>query len=136
LKTWYLYTLLTLSQWGLWGICSKLASTYSKPKQALLFQSVGVVAFALLVLLIERFRIEWSLPGFSWAAAGGFFAFVGFLTFFAALEGGKASTVITLSALYPLVTILLSIAFLHEKLSARQAVGIGFALIASVLLAE
>ena len=136
MKTWYLYTLLTLSQWGLWGICSKLASTYSKPKQALLFQSVGVVAFALLVLLIERFRIEWSLPGFSWAAAGGFFAFVGFLTFFAALEGGKASTVITLSALYPLVTILLSIAFLHEKLSARQAVGIGFALIASVLLAE
>jgi len=136
LKTWYLYTLLTLSQWGLWGICSKLASTYSKPKQALLFQSVGVVAFALLVLLIEKFRIEWSLPGFSWAAAGGFFAFVGFLTFFAALEGGKASTVITLSALYPLVTILLSIAFLHEKLSARQAVGIGFALIASVLLAE
>ena len=136
MKTWYLYTLLTLSQWGLWGICSKLASTYSKPKQALLFQSVGVVAFALLVLLIEKFRIEWSLPGFSWAAAGGFFAFVGFLTFFAALEGGKASTVITLSALYPLVTILLSIAFLHEKLSARQAVGIGFALIASVLLAE
>ena len=136
MKTWYLYTLLTLSQWGLWGICSKLASTYSKPKQALLFQSVGVVAFALLVLLIEKFRIEWSLPGFSWAAAGGFFAFVGFLTFFAALEGGKASTVITLSALYPLVTILLSIAFLHEKLSGRQAVGIGFALIASVLLAE
>ena len=136
MKTWYLYTLLTLSQWGLWGICSKLASTYSKPKQALLFQSVGVVAFALLVLLIEKFRIEWSLPGFSWAAAGGFFAFVGFLTFFAALQGGKASTVITLSALYPLVTIILSIAFLHEKLSARQAVGIAFALIASVLLAE
>jgi len=136
LKTWYLYTLLTLSQWGLWGICSKLASTYSKPKQALLFQSVGVVAFALLVLVIEKFRIEWSLPGFSWAAAGGFFAFVGFLTFFAALQGGKASTVITLSALYPLVTIILSIAFLHEKLSARQAVGIAFALIASVLLAD
>ena len=136
MKTWYLYTLLTLSQWGLWGICSKLASTYSKPKQALLFQSVGVVAFALLVLVIEKFRIEWSLPGFSWAAAGGFFAFVGFLTFFAALQGGKASTVITLSALYPLVTIILSIAFLHEKLSARQAVGIAFALIASVLLAD
>ena len=136
MKTWYLYTLLTLSQWGLWGICSKLAANYSKPKQALLFQSVGVVAFAFLVLLIEKFRIEWSPPGFSWAAAGGFFAFVGFLTFFAALEGGKASTVITLSALYPLVTIILSIAFLHEKLSVRQVVGIAFALVASVLLAE
>jgi transporter family protein len=84
---------------------------------------------------MERFRIEWSAPGFCWAAAGGFCAFVGFLTFFAALEEGKASTVITLSALYPLVTIVLSILFLHEKLSMRQGLGIAFAMVASVLLA-
>jgi transporter family protein len=57
------------------------------------------------------------------------------LTFFAALDQGKASTVVTLSALYPVVTILLSIAFLHEKLTMRQVVGIVFALAASVLLA-
>jgi bacterial/archaeal transporter family protein len=136
MKIWYAYALLTLVVWGLWGVCSKLAANYSKPKQALLFQSVGVIAFALVVLFIERFRIEWSTPGFSWAAVGGFCAFVGFLTFFAALEEGKASTVITLSALYPLVTIILSILFLHEKLSLRQTIGIAFALVASVLLSQ
>jgi transporter family protein len=110
LKTWYLYSVLTVFTWGLWGVFSKLASNYSKPKQALLFQTVGVLAFAAVVLFMERFRFEWSLPGFSWAALGGFFAFVGFLTFFAALE--------------------------HEKLTARQGIGILFALIASVLLAS
>jgi transporter family protein len=136
LKTWYLYSVLTVVTWGLWGVFSKLASNYSKPKQALLFQTAGVLAFALVVLFMEKFHFEWSLPGFSWAALGGFFAFVGFLTFFAALDQGKASTVVTLSALYPLVTILLSIAFLHEKLTARQGTGIVFALIASVLLAS
>src|SRR5271156_4411380 len=120
LKAWYVYALLTILTWGLWGVFSKLASNYSKPKQALLFQTAGVLAFAVVVLCMEKFRIEWSLPGFSWAALGGFFAFVGFLTFFAALDEGKASTVVTLSALYPLVTILLSIVFLHEKLTARQ----------------
>jgi transporter family protein len=135
LKIWYLYTVLTVIAWGLWGIFSKLAANYSKPKQALLFQTIGVMAFAVVVLFIERFQIEWSFPGFSWAALGGFFAFVGFLTFFAALDTGKASTVVTLSALYPLVTILLSIAFLHEALTARQGVGIALALVASVLLA-
>jgi hypothetical protein len=36
--------------WGLWGVCSKIAATYTKPRQALLFQTVGIVAFALLVL--------------------------------------------------------------------------------------
>ena len=136
MKTWYLYSVLTVVTWGLWGLLSKLASNYAKPKQALIFQTAGVLAFGLLVLMIEKFKIEWSVPGFSWAALGGFLAFVGFLTFFAALEQGKASTVVTLSALYPLVTIVLSITLLHEKLTARQGVGIVLALIASALLAE
>ena len=135
MKTWYLYALLTVLTWGLWGVFSKLASNYSKPRQALLFQTVGVLMFALLVLILENFRIEWHPAGFTWAALGGFFAFVGFLTFFAALEHGRTSTVVTLSALYPLVTILLSIAFLHERLTPRQGAGIVLALIASVLLA-
>ena len=136
LKTWYLYSVLTVVTWGLWGLLSKLASNYAKPKQALIFQTAGVLAFGLVVLMIEKFKIEWSVPGFSWAALGWFLAFVGFLTFFAALEQGKASTVVTLSALYPLVTIVLSITLLHEKLSTRQGVGIVLALIASALLAE
>ena len=136
MKVWYLYAVLTVVTWGLWGVCSKIAATYAKPRQALLFQTVGIVAFALLVFALEKFKIEWNAAGFGWAALGGFLAFVGFLTFFAALDQGKASTVVTLSALYPLVTILMSIAFLHEKLSMRQGIGIVAALIASVLLSE
>jgi bacterial/archaeal transporter family protein len=136
LKVWYVYAVLTVVTWGLWGVCSKIAATYAKPRQALLFQTVGIVAFALLVFALEKFKIEWNAAGFGWAALGGFLAFVGFLTFFAALDQGKASTVVTLSALYPLVTILMSIAFLHEKLSMRQGIGIVAALIASVLLSE
>ena len=136
MKTWYLYAVLTVVTWGLWGVCSKIASTHAKPRQALLFQTVGIIVFALVVLALEKFKIEWTLLGFSWAALGGFLAFVGFLTFFAALEQGKASTVVTLSALYPLVTILCSITFLHEKLTLRQGIGIVAALIASALLSE
>lgn len=135
MKIWYFYAIMTLVTWGLWGIFSKLASIYTKPRQALLFQTVGIIAFALLVLILENFKIEWNLAGFRWAALGGFFAFVGFLTFFAALEKGSASTVVTLSALYPLVTILISISFLHERLTTRQGIGIALALIASGLLA-
>jgi len=101
----------------------------------LLFQAAGVAAFTLVVLLMENFRIEWSGPGFAWSFAAGFFTFIGFLTFFAALEKGKASTVVTMSALYPVVTILLSVIFLHEKVSIKEYVGIGFALVACVLLA-
>ena len=136
MKTWYLYSLLTVLMWGIWGVFSKLASAHSKPRQVLLFQSAGVIAFALVVLLVERFRIEWSAPGFTWSFLAGFFTFIGFLTFFAALENGKASTIVTLSALYPVVTILLSVIFLHEKISIKEGAGIVFALIACALLAS
>ncbi|WP_187148866.1 EamA family transporter [Candidatus Korobacter versatilis] len=136
MKTWYLYALLTVLMWGVWGVFSKLASAYSKPRQILLFQSAGVLAFAVVVLLLERFHIEWSRPGFTWSFLAGFFTFVGFLTFFAALENGKASTVVTLSALYPVVTILLSVIFLHEKVSLKEGLGIVFALVACALLAS
>jgi transporter family protein len=136
MRDWYVYALTTVVVWGIWGVFSKLASAHSKPRQMLIFQSVGVMAFALVVLALEKFRIEPSMAGFSWSFAAGFFTFIGFLTFFAALEHGKASTVVTLSALYPVVTILLSILFLHEKLTMRQVVGMAFALVASVLLAE
>jgi transporter family protein len=136
LKIWYLYAVLTVVTWGLWGVCSKIAANFAKPRQALLFQTVGIVAFAILVLALEKFHVEWNGAGFGWAALGGFLAFVGFLTFFAALDQGKASTVVVLSALYPLVTILCSVGFLHERLTTRQGIGIVVALIASVLLAE
>ncbi len=136
MKAWYFYALMTVVLWGVWGVFSKLAGAHSRPRQVLLFQSLGVVAFAIVVLAFEKFKVEPSLPGFSWSFAAGFFTFIGFLTFFAALEQGNASTVVTLSALYPVVTILLSIAFLHEKLTMRQMTGIALALAASVLLAE
>ena len=135
MKTWHLYAGLTVVTWGLWGVFSKLASNVTKPRQALLFQTVGVLAFATVVLVMEKFRVEWNFAGFSWAALGGFFAFIGFLTFFAALDKGETSTVVTLSALYPVVTILISVAFLHERVTPRQGIGIVIALIASALLA-
>jgi len=135
LKHWVVFALLTVLMWGIWGVFSKLASAHTKPRQMLLFQAAGVAAFTLVVLLMENFRIEWSGPGFAWSFAAGFFTFIGFLTFFAALEKGKASTVVTMSALYPVVTILLSVIFLHEKISTKEYAGIGFALVACVLLA-
>lgn len=135
MKPWLLYSLLTLACWGLWGFFSKLASSYSPPRQTLLFQTVGIVAFGVMVLFFEQFHIQRSGPGFWWAAAAGFVNFVGFLTFFAAVKEGKLSTVITLSSLYPVIAIALSVILLHEKITRREGLGIACALAAGWLLA-
>ncbi len=135
MKPWVVYAAFTVLSWGVWGFCSKLASNHTRPRQTLLFQAVGVVGFAVLVLAIENFKVVWSGAGFGWSFAAGFVNFIGFLAFFAAVEKGKVSTVISLSSLYPVITILLSVLFLHERVSRREGLGIGFALLAGWLLA-
>jgi transporter family protein len=134
MKPWLIYSILTVICWGLWGVFSGLASNYTRPRQTLIFQAVGVVAVGLVVLTMERFQIQHTAVGFWWSVAGGAVNFIGFLFFFAAVEKGKVSTVISLSSLYPVVTIALSIAFLHDKLSKREGLGIAFALTAGWLL--
>ncbi len=56
MKPWILYAVMTLVAWGVWGVFSKLASGYTRPRQTLLFQAVGVMAFGLVVLTMERFH--------------------------------------------------------------------------------
>jgi uncharacterized membrane protein len=69
------------------------------------------------------------------AILGGTLNGLGALTSFAALEsGGKASVVISLISLYPLLTVMLAVAFLHEGLTKVQIAGIALAITAAILL--
>ena len=69
------------------------------------------------------------------AIAGGVLNGLGAWTSFRALEsGGKASIVISLISLYPLLTVVLAVLFLGERLSWRQAAGAVTALLAAILL--
>jgi transporter family protein len=134
MKPWLLYSLLTILCWGLWGLFSGLASNYTRPRQTLLFQAVGVVVVALVVFSMESFQVQRTAPGFWWSVAAGAANFIGFLAFFAAVEKGKVSTVISLSSLYPVITIALSLLFLHDKITKREGLGVAFALTAGWLL--
>jgi uncharacterized membrane protein len=78
------------------GVSSKLAAGYTGPRQTLISQAARVMAFGFVVLAMERFHITWPAQGFGWSAAAGFVNFIGFLTFFAAIEKGKVSAVIAM----------------------------------------
>jgi len=58
MKPWFIYSLLTLLCWGLWGVFSGLASAHSRPRQTLIFQAVGVLAVVLVVFSLEHFQVH------------------------------------------------------------------------------
>jgi transporter family protein len=73
---------------------------------------------------------------------GIFFAFLtgilggtGNIVFFKSLSmGGRASVVVPMSGLAPLVTVVVAFFVLHERMSAYQKIGLGLALAAIYLL--
>ena len=133
-RAWLFYSLLAIVFWGVWGIVSKAATNHLPPPADLHLQVVstlGVVPIALLLVASPNFRKH---PGS--VRRGAFFGFltgvcgsVGNLCFFSSLErGGEVSTVLPLTSIYPLVTVVLAMLLLRERLNRYQVLGMAVAL--------
>ncbi len=137
LQLWLIYALIALIFWGITGVTQKLSTNAISTELSFLWFVYAMIAIGAAVL--AAVPIQWHMrPKVFWLAViGGAMNGLGVLTSFAALEkGGKASIVVPLCYLFPLVTVLLAIAFLHESLTYVQAIGIATALAAAVLLSQ
>jgi bacterial/archaeal transporter family protein len=133
---WLPAALLALLSFGLWGFFTKLAIVYIDSKSALVFQTMGVLIVGLVTLILLNFKLATDLKGLSFGLLTGIAYGVGCLFYFIAADKGKIMTVVTLTALYPLVTIALSYLLLREGMSLKQCLGIFFALIAIYLMSN
>lgn len=134
---WLVFSLMAAGLWGLWGFLSKVA-TLQLP--------AGTVFFNLRSRVRGGHRIPggnqgtgYSLASRGLAAAlgAGICMAFGLLYFFKVLaEGVAADVVVPLTALYPLVTVILSWTLLREGLSLRQLAGLALALPAVWLLSK
>jgi transporter family protein len=133
--TWMWFAGIALVFWGVTGITQKLAT--NRISSALSFVWFAYAMVAISAVLALSAHIQWHLSGKIAAAAiiGGTLNGLGALTSFVALEsGGKASVVISLISLYPLVTVALAVAILHERLTLTQGFGVAIAIVAAILL--
>jgi len=131
---WLWQSVMCLICWGVWGFFIKVANG-NNPLLTMFASLLG----SFLALGIG-FGIQpdwaWSSKTFLWAGLASLVGTLGTFFFLAALRSGKTSIVVVFTALYPLVTVLLSIFFLRESLTFKQGLGIVLALIAMALFAE
>ena len=118
--------------WGIWGFISKLATNHIDARSVTIYNSVGVVITAAVILALG-FRPEWHNKGTTYGVLTGVFGTLGGIFFLFALTKGKVSVVLPAAALYPVLTTALAVIFLRERLTRLQGVGVLFAL-AAVLL--
>ena len=134
MKNWYLFSLATMVCWGMWGIFGKLASAQINSRLLILISTSTSFLLIWTVFLISGFEIEKKGLGIGYSMLAGIVGSIGTIFFYLALRNGKASVVVPLTALYPLVTVILSFLLLKENISSLNFIGILLALIAGILL--
>ena len=131
---WFWFAVITLISWGIVGLLQKLSTNYISAESSLIWLVVG---FLLLEPLFYPGKAVFHYSGWNlaWALISGVLNALGAWALFAAMKsGGKASIICPLTALYPLVVVLLVPFILHESITLLQAAGVLCALIAVVLL--
>lgn len=131
---WFWFAVVTVVAWGVVGLLQKLSTNFISAESSLIWLGVG---FLLLEPLVYPGRALFSYSGWNiaWALLSGVLNALGSWALFAALKsGGKASIVAPLTALYPLVLIVLAPFVLHESITRLQVAGVGCALLAVVCL--
>jgi transporter family protein len=134
LAPWFWFAVVTLVAWGIVGLLQKLSTNYISAESSLIWLVVG---FLLLEPLFYPGRAAWNYSAWNlaWALLSGVLNALGAWALFAAMKsGGKASIICPLTALYPLVVVLLVPFILRESITLLQAAGVVSALIAVVLL--
>jgi transporter family protein len=136
LPRWLAYSLLTIVCWGAWGAVSKIASGGVDANTNQIFFTLGLLPLMAYVARSARLKSAGERrAGIGWAFLTGILGGTGNIAFFQALGvGGQASVVVPATALFPLVTVILALTFLRERLGRAQMVGLLLALMAIYLL--
>jgi transporter family protein len=131
--SWFTLSLITLFLWGFWSFFPKLATSYLDPRSALVYEIIGNLLVAIGVFAAIKGKLAFHAKGVTFAVLAGLCGALGLVLYLYALKIGKTAVVITLTALYPLVGILLSSTVLKEPITFKQGLGMVFAVIAMVL---
>lgn len=134
MKAWILPSFGAFALWGLWSFIPKITVRYISPKSAIVYEVLGGMCVATLVLYSLNFRPDVHPNGVALALTTGVLGFLGALCFLFAVSEGPVSLIVSLTALYPVISIVLAICILKEPITLKQGIGIIFALTAMFLV--
>jgi drug/metabolite transporter (DMT)-like permease len=124
--------------WGIWGLVFAAVSTMMPPLTVQVLSTIGLLPVAVAFLFSTNvWKGTNHRRGTLWGLATGVCGVGGTILLSQAfMMGGEASIVTPLSAMFPLITLLLAVLVLKERLNAVQAFGIGVALLAIYLFSS
>ncbi|BBA35387.1 uncharacterized protein sS8_3450 [Methylocaldum marinum] len=131
---WILPAAATFFCWGIWAFLPKLTTRYIDPRSAIIYEAAGGLVVAMIVLALIAFKPAADPRGIGLALSTGVLGTMGAFAYLYAVTRGPVTLVSTVTALYPILAILLAGLFLNDTVTLRQAAGIVLGVIAIVLI--
>jgi transporter family protein len=131
---WLFYSLTTVALFALWSVLGKVALRTATPVQTTILYGVAAALVALAAIALGQRTAAWSAGALWVGVLSAVCGALGLLTFYLALDRGSASLAVPVIGFYPAVVAVLSVAFLGEKLSALQVVGVALAVTGVALI--
>jgi drug/metabolite transporter (DMT)-like permease len=129
---WLLWTFAALLAWGVWAVLSKLLGDALSAEQSQALSTIGLAPILVPLAMSGRagFRAA-TRRGVALAFLGGTITCQGNIAYYAAIaRGEKVAAVASITAIAPLVTVLLAVLLLRERLNRIQFAGLVLALVA------
>jgi drug/metabolite transporter (DMT)-like permease len=130
-----LFAIITTLFWGVWGAFIEIPEKAGFPATlGYTVWALTTIPCAIVALRLNHWKLERDARSIFLGSTVGFLGAGGQLILFEALRIGPAYLVFPLISVYPVLTILLSVGFLHERASRRAWIGIALALVAMAAL--
>jgi drug/metabolite transporter (DMT)-like permease len=136
-RLWFLYAMITVAAWGVWGAYIDTPAQQKPPFP----ETLGYVVWALVMippawfaLWLIGWRLEYDIRSIIYGCTVGFLGAGGQLILFKTLRLAPAYLVFPYIALSPVVTIVLALVLAGERATMKGWAGIALAVIAGVLL--
>ncbi|MFD1723052.1 EamA family transporter [Amnibacterium endophyticum] len=132
LPSWAVYAALLVLFWGVWGAFSSAPTTLYDYPSFMVYAVWSVTMIVPAAFILTRQGFEWTRRGAHWGIAAGLTGAAGQLVLFYDLTIGPAYLVFPIVSVSPAITVLMALAFLHERLRPLGVVGLVAAMLAIV----
>ena len=128
----FFWTLAALLSWGVWAVLSKALGDALTAEQSQALSTFGLLPILLPLVWKGRAGLRTaSRKGMAIAFIGGIITCLGNIAYYAALaRGEKVATVASITAIAPLVTVLLAVLVLRERMNRVQLLGLVLSFVA------
>ena len=126
--------ILTIICWGVGSLFYKAANDSLHPFMVSAVATAVYLFEVFILFSFVKFNKSYTTNGIIYAALAATCMAVGSIAYFFALKKGGAGEITATSAVYPAVTLLLSILFMGEELTWRKGIGMVLALASIFIL--